>query len=384
MEPIEENGKMVSLGIAYFAYYAWLCLSFTYLPTYFLDVLHFSGKEISLIYSGMTMASMIGQPFWGQIADASQKTGRIVRCCGGIGLVAFGPMLFCQSFFLILASLWLVSFCMICIPSLLDTLSLTRFKIGSYGKIRVWGSIGYGFSALVFPAECISLVIPGIMIALGICSLAFATIGEENRKPVPLSEEKMYLGKILKNRAFLALCFFGLIHWSSICPYNFIFDAYRQGIPLPARVTGYGVASGIVAECLMIRFSPRWLPWTSARRWLMVSACFTAFRWASMAYPLPAYPLIAIQTLHGLSYGAFFVSSISYLADNVPEKMRATGQTLYCGIIFGGGSLLGNFYTGMLLDSPWKGFGVFGCASFISLAALVSSTLIASDAKNKF
>jgi PPP family 3-phenylpropionic acid transporter len=364
-----------TLSLSYFGYFFVLSLEFTYLPSYFWEIAKFSGKDIGWIYAGITVVNMIAQPFWGQIVDKTQMTSRILRYCALGGLAAFIPILFYQGFLWVLGFIWISAFFLSAIPSLLDILTLRRAGMESYGKIRVWGSIAYGAAALVFPAQMLSLVLPVIAFCLFFCYLAFFSLGRDSEIPSGHEETRFCL-HLLKNPCFLLLTVFGILHWCSSTPYNLILDVHRREMSLPSYITGCAITAGVTAECLVLVISHKWLPKACARHWLMLCASFTALRWSWMSYPLSSFCMVVVQVIHGLSYGVFFVASISYLLATVPESMRASGQTLFCGLSFGGGNILGSLYAGVLLDSQGRGFYVFGLAACISLLSLIAALFI--------
>jgi len=60
--------------------------------------------------------------------------------------------------------------------------------------------------------------------------------------------------------------------------------------------------------------------------------------------------LIALQALHGMTFGMFWSAGIALVAATVPPKLRATGQALLVMAINVGGAA-GNLAVGRLYDS---------------------------------
>jgi PPP family 3-phenylpropionic acid transporter len=61
--------------------------------------------------------------------------------------------------------------------------------------------------------------------------------------------------------------------------------------------------------------------------------------------------LIALAALHGISFGAFYVASISWVAERAPGSLRSTGQSLFVAATFGIGGLIGFTGSGRLYDA---------------------------------
>lgn len=362
--------KSLSLALGYFTYYGVLSLQFTYFPTYFLQVLKFSGAELGMIYSGIPVIGLIAHPFWGQVADNTHKTGKIIRWCSFLSLLTLLPLCLFQNFWTIAACFWMLSFFRSALPSLLDTLTITEFGMQKYSNIRMGGSAGYGFFAFLFPLFfTVNKIVPVLLGSLFLSWISTIFIGEEQGRA---SKEKnpVYFFSLIKIPAFVILISFSFFHWLSNMPYHLILDDH-QSYMYVIKVTGYAVGIGIIAECLVMASAYKWLTKASPRFWLILAASITAFRWALMSYPMEKGLFVALQLLHGFSFAVFFLTSVSYLMSFVPEYMRASGQAIFSGITFSGGTFLGALYTGFLLDLPGKGFLVFGVSAILSLLSVV-------------
>ena len=385
------NIAKCGLKASYFSCFALVSLLFTYLPAHLILSLKFSGKEtLALIYTGMAMLGILAQPLWGQIADATQKSGRITRCCTLAGFLFYLGLPFCRTPVHFLLCMWPATMFLSALPSLLDTMVLTRFGVNHYGRIRLWGSIGFGSTALLFPIissyirpqNHSSLVIPGLLICALFYSVSVLFIGEEGRKSAG-KIHKFSIFILLRSRAFLSLMAFTMLHWCAHTPYNVILDVHRHYMGLDVQTTGYAVALAVACEIIFIGTSGKWLTVMSPRHCLMLTAAVTTLRWALMTYPVNETYFIAIQVLQGVSFGVFFPASIACLTKIVPEEMRATGQTLFSMLTFSVGMTIGNLLTSILIDMPGKGFCAFGGATLIGiLSLLISLTITEKKVKN--
>ena len=57
--------------------------------------------------------------------------------------------------------------------------------------------------------------------------------------------------------------------------------------------------------------------------------------------------LTALAVIHGFTFGAFYLSSVAFVAQRVPESLRATGQALFTAAVYGVGGLMGYLATGV-------------------------------------
>lgn len=379
----------IFIALSYFFFYSLLALEFTYVPSYLTEILNFKGQDMSILFAGIPIVGILAQFVWGELADRCKKTGRILRiitCCAFIFSI---PLMFYSSKTLIYIIFWLVSFFLTSVSALLDTMIFTRWDMKTYGKIRLWGSAGYGIAALIFSylllyqdkfLNSIILLLIGIAFLLFVCTLF---IGEEARIKTQNKETNFKFVSLFKNSYFLLLVIFGVVHYISNGPYNMIFDIYRKDMNLPVYCTGWAISIGIISECLFIAYGSFFVKRLTAHFCLILCAVLTGIRWFIMSYPLNATVFISLQAIHGITFGLFFIASVACLINIVPESMRATGQTMFSCIVFSFGGCLGNYMAGYLLDCAGRGFLAFRCCAVISIIAVIMSFFIKEKIEEK-
>ncbi|MEM1348528.1 MAG: MFS transporter, partial [Myxococcota bacterium] len=62
------------------------------------------------------------------------------------------------------------------------------------------------------------------------------------------------------------------------------------------------------------------------------------------------WQLVALQALHGVTFGVFLAAVIAILGRIVPSELRATGQALMYVMVFTVGSIAGNATSGVVYD----------------------------------
>ena len=84
----------------------------------------------------------------------------------------------------------------------------------------------------------------------------------------------------------------------------------------------------------------------------LLAAAFavSAARWLAIAGRPRAGALIALQALHGMTFGMFWSAAIALVAADVPASLRATGQALLVIAINLGGAV-GNAIAGRVYDA---------------------------------
>jgi PPP family 3-phenylpropionic acid transporter len=133
-------------------------------------------------------------------------------------------------------------------------------------------------------------------------------------------------------------------------------------------VVGASVAVAVSSEVAVMRFFPRFRAVATPRNLLFLSFVGGSLRWLVMAYAHGQTAIIAVSVLHGMTFGAFFMSAVSVLEQRVPESMRATGQALFFAVAFGLSGVVAGPTNGRLWDLH-GGPAVFMLAACLDLGA---------------
>lgn len=175
------------------------------------------------------------------------------------------------------------------------------------------------------------------------------------------------IGALLRDRRFRLLLATGTLHWMNLAPYNSFFGLFLRGRNLSPAVGGAAFVAGVLAEGLVLFWFTALRARFRLEALLAISFGATVVRWLLVWHATSGLALVALQTLHGLTFGLFWISGIALLNDCVPRPLRATGQALYLMAIFGVGSLAGYHATGLSLDT-WHDVGpAFLCAGLLEV-----------------
>jgi predicted MFS family arabinose efflux permease len=85
------------------------------------------------------------------------------------------------------------------------------------------------------------------------------------------------------------------------------------------------------------------------------------------------WPALAVQALHGPSFGGLWLSSVSFANRMAPEGMGATAQGLISTVLLGLGASAGSLLGGQLLDMGGTSLAFFwsGVLTVLSLAIVL-------------
>jgi PPP family 3-phenylpropionic acid transporter len=166
--------QFVGLSTNYFWYFGILGLVVPFLSV-FLDARGFSSLEIGEILAVITAAKIVAPSLWAQLADKSGKQLIIVRVGTLLTLLCFSLIIWTYSYWPLMFSLAMCSLFMTSILPRLEVMTLNSIRQSAkiYGRIRLWGSIGFIIVAMLsgelierYSAEAFSYI--GIVILAGL------------------------------------------------------------------------------------------------------------------------------------------------------------------------------------------------------------------------
>lgn len=82
--------------------------------------------------------------------------------------------------------------------------------------------------------------------------------------------------------------------------------------------------------------------------------------------------VIAIQIMQSVTYPLYFISTLRYISENVPARMRTSGMTLYTALGGGIGSFIGNIGGGIIIDK----ISIFWLFKILSIICIIDMIVV--------
>jgi len=304
---------------------------------------------------------------------AADATGRhstvLAGVLMGMTLAAFG-VLHAVSFPMLFVLTLTFAFCFASVGPILDntTLHMLGGRSDSYGRVRVWGGVGWAIAALFigYGVERWGLVasfygfIGGMLVTLFVSR--FLQVPRSGFAGGILQG----LGTILRTKGwprFLVLVFFAGLGLGAMNSYLLM---YMQDIGSSGRLMGAAVSIGTVSELALFVFAPLLLSRVGPRRLIIASLFGNGIR--LLAYSVTATPLLVlpIQMLHGVSFGLLFIGAVAYAARIAPPGLGTAAQGVMNTAVFGFGAFGGAVFGGALYQhlGPFLMFRIIGTVVF--------------------
>jgi len=368
------------LRLLYFLYYGAVGTLLPYLAPY-LRGLGFSGTEIGAVQMLGPLVAPAAALLWAARADRSGRPDRALGLATAIAALAAVGLPWARTPLAVGAVVLLQAAGDRAVVPLLDSLTLEHVQGrpgASYARIRLGGSLGFALLALATGAllawrgdRPADPLLPWLVVAL-MGGLAVAARGLGPIRPHgaegPSRPGWRDVRALLASRPLLALLGACAVHWLACAPYHLFFGVLVRDRGLPAVVTGLGMGAGVAGEVAVLLAFPILAARFSLRALFGATFAASALRWALLWKAEGAAAVIALQLLHGFTFGMFWGAAMAGLARLVPAALRTTGQALFSAIVFGVGNGLGYALAGRTYDRAGSAAPLFGWSALIEVA----------------
>ncbi|MEI7532637.1 MAG: MFS transporter [Betaproteobacteria bacterium] len=362
----------------FFFYYGFLGIVSPYLSLYF-DHIGFTAIQISLLMSMLQITRILGPFAWGWLADFRQNRIEIMRLTSLMSLILFLGIFWVNSFTYFLIWMFLLNTFSSSLTPLGEAATLHALNqdnqfVNRYGRLRLWGSIGFMLAVFLggfwFEDQGIS-TLPwvglGLITAVAICAWC---LWEPPITTQPM--ERGQLRQIMKKKE--VIWFFSSAFWmifAHAALYVF-FSLYLEKKGYGKQVIGFFWMIGVGAEVLFFYFQ-KWVYGKLRAEQIISWACgFGVIRFLIVAYLPEFWPLIIVQLLHAFTFAAHHSASIQILQKWFKGSTQARGQALYTTISYGLGGSIGGVAAGWVWEhlGPEHVFAMAAGACFISLLSI--------------
>jgi len=335
--------------------------------------------QIGTIIAGGALISMFSQPFWGFVSD-KRKTVKHVLLLAMICSLFVSIGLFSVSTFITIMFFYIVfMFFKSAVIPLTETLCVTYAQDHNkeYGRIRLWGEIGVGVTALLLGLLMerygIGYIWVTYMISLCIAIIAalFMKDTKATAKPINLPE----LGKLFSQPRFIWFLFLLLIVAIPHRMNDSMLALFLSDLGASESQLGTAWLVATISTVPTLFFVGKLIKkWNEFSVFIIAAFMYTG-RW--IIYSLAESPnvLIVSQALHSITFPLFLVASIQYLSTIVPRHMRATGLATFA-VTFGGiGGIIGSAGGGYVIEyyGPNAAYGIGSLFALIgAIAALIT------------
>ena len=356
------------LGAFYFFYFAIVAIYVIFFPKV-LAMVGYTPSEIGIIFAAGPLVRF-GLPFL--FLKGIKLDHKVFNLALLILLSAT------LSFFLSLEHFWplllsnvAMGIGMSLILPYIEVIALSLVAKESYGKVRLFGSIGFILVALVLVSFLqVPVIALYFLLAMVLATTVFAYLIAHIDHHSESSTESI-AGKQLNILSHWPLWLALLLMQVSFGPFYNFFTIYETAHGISLQTTIYLWSFGVIAEIILFYFQGPLLK-HNLLKLLEFALVMTVGRWLLVQFfPDELWVMYFAQSLHAFSFALFHTASITYLYALYSERKLA--QQFFFGISYGLGGFIGAISAGYIYEL-WPDL-LFLYAAFIAFCALLAIRL---------
>ena len=351
------------LSTFYFFYFSVIGVYIIFMPKV-LSGLGYSAEEIGIIFAAGPMVRFILPILFAQGLRVSRNIFNFALFVMVSSAISFYFSV--DDFYMLLFSNIFLGAGLSLVHPSIEVVSLTEIGKERYGKVRLFGSVGFVMVALVLVEFLTSAQVAlNFLLTLTVITAVVAFVIMSKVDKLQVKEEVSQTNDIAIFKAWqlwLGLVFMQLSFGAF---YNF-FTIYATDHGIALDITIYLWSVGVLAEIVMLFFQGKFLK-DNLLFLLQLTTLLTAFRWFLLfVFADNLVVLYLSQTIHAFSFALFHSAAIAYLYNFYKNKVLA--QQFFSGITYGLGGLFGSLLSGyiyeyyptyLFLSSAFIAFGAF-------------------------
>jgi PPP family 3-phenylpropionic acid transporter len=357
-----------ALSASYFAHIGFFN---PYLPLWLKDM-GMGLMAISVLTSVQSATRLFAPYAWGWLSDHTGERVRLLRygamaalvCSAGLWLSLGFAGLLCVLLLMFVHTSAMMPMSEAAMAHLVSQGG--QFDARRYGRVRLWGSLGFLLTVLAAGAWFERHGMGGFPVWTAATLLAVTASAwwmpnvkeGSHHHQAPAQAVWPLLRQPEVAWLFASIFFHVLAH---IAIYVFL-SLYLDSLGYRKSTIGLLWAVSVVLEIGWFFTQGRWLPRLSLTAWLVLAAVLVTVRMALTAGWAQLWPVLVLaQGLHAITFAAHHTVCVALISKHFPGRLRGRGQALYTVIGYGGSGVLGGLLGGWV-SQAWGLSAVFWCA----------------------
>ncbi|MDB4965048.1 MAG: putative 3-phenylpropionic acid transporter, partial [Myxococcales bacterium] len=288
----------VLIGAYYFTFFGALGIFLPYF-TLWLVAHGLSPSEATRVVSLTPLMTLLVPPLWGLVADARRARVWLLRGGSLLTFLAFLGFFHASTRVELYTTTAIFAFCRAPLTSLVDATALAHAQHHgmSYGRIRLWGSLGFLVAVVAAGALAeragLTALITATTWALALCAACALALPA----PPPVERRgvvRAWLGLLADGQwwIFLAAVVFGQM---ATAAYDSGFSLHLSRLGFGGRFIGVAWAVGVAVEIALMAVSSTILARVGAARLFTLSLLTATVRWALLSRVTSATLILCLQ-----------------------------------------------------------------------------------------
>jgi len=343
MKPVTSllSGFALLLSSYYFFYFALVGVYVIFMPKVLLD-LGYNAFEVGVIYAAAPFMRFLLPFVFKKYIALTPKVYLLALLFTFVGTLIFLSTI--EHFWLYLVANLLFGAAMGVSLPYVETMALATLSKNLYGKVRLWGSLGFiGISLWLGKVLSNGHEALYYLSATALLTLLFGGLLIRYDRSAHTSAEEDSSFSLTKYWAFWVSIFLMQVGFGGF--YNF-FTIYETSHGISLEMVSWMWSFGVICEVFMLYFQGPLLQ-RNLLNILQFATLVTAFRWLLLyLYPDSVELTFASQSLHAVSFALYHTAAITYVFGLYTQKKLA--QQFFLGIAFGLGGSVGAMLSGQM------------------------------------
>ncbi len=364
------DARLRKFAVFYFFYYGALGAYTPYIGRWVVALGH-GGYVVGAMLVLWYASRIVAPPLWSRVQRRSQRPGLWLVIGSALTLGSFLGFTGVRAVWPLLSVMMLFGLFYNALMPQFEAMTLAALgtRSADYGRIRVWGSIGFLFVSGSYGwllDRLGSLAFPWVMAPWLLAMVAAAWLHRDNSPPTHAAEtgDAGHLWKRPGVRRFLLVALLMQVGFGA---FYVFYTLHLQAQGYSGATIGLLWAVGVIIEIGMFWRAPKLIERHGAAPLMSFCLAVTILRWTLTGLFAPLlWLMFAAQLLHAFSFAAFHASCQRQIADLFPGRHSAAGQSLYFGFSSGVGGVLGSALASYLWE--WRS----GESAFLGSAVVVA------------
>jgi len=357
-----SSGRLSYFYLFYFFIYMGNAVYGTFIPLYFRDA-GFDSSQIGILLGIGPLVAILAQPVWGTLSDrASTKNGVLLLLIAGSG----GAMLLyplSDGFGYLLGMISVFTFFQASIFAVSDAITLEELDrrrwASGFSRIRMAGTIGFALMSIVFGliadkrVDLLFVVYAAVMAVSFAFVLRFPSVAGHQKKG-----RRIRIWILFRNRKLVFYLAVNFVLHITLGYYYTFFPLYFQELGGSSAWLGWSMVISSLSEIPFLLLAGTIFQRVRVHYILLGAGAAAALRWYLFSAIHDPYWTIPVQMLHGLIFIVLSVTMATVINREVPDELKASGQTLNALLCLGVARLIGS-YAGGEASEVWGMRDVF-------------------------
>jgi len=366
------QNRLRYFSLFYFFYYAALGAYTPYISRW-VDSLGFSGYVVATMLGLWYGTRIIGPPAWNRLIERSGNPGYWFVFGTLLTLLSFALFTLTKTTWQLFIVMSVFGFFYNAVMPQFEAMTLTALgkDTHQYGRIRVWGSVGFLIVASTYGKlldHFGNSTFPWLALPLFIATLLAAW--PHRFDPVPhLEKAGVRFTELWQRPGVPHFLFVVLLAQVSFGAFYVFYTLHLQNHGNDGAHIGILWGTGVLIEIAMFWQAPKLISRFGAHRLMIFCLLITAARWSVTALYADSFHIMLLaQMTHAFGFAVFHACCMHSMGKFFPGRLAKAGQSLMYGFSSGIGGVVGAGLASVMWDIG-KGQAAFLACSCVSLLA---------------